>query len=61
MKIELRNTPLSKDPLLSKNAIRRGEHTYAYYVDGERVRGRSRFDIGRYLDRSKYNGDGSRK
>jgi hypothetical protein len=53
---------------LSKNAKRRLAHTSLIYEDpmwdgddSERhVRG-MRFDIGRFLDRSKYNGDGTIK
>jgi hypothetical protein len=48
-------------PTLSKNAIRRGQYTYAIRQNLKRIEGRYRFDIGRFLDRSKYNGDGSRK
>ncbi len=57
-----------RKPQLSKNAVRRLRHTSVVY-EGEMVcrDGRPRyvrwlrFDVGRFLDRSKYNGDGSPK
>lgn len=55
-------------PKLSKNAIRRGEHTRLFYEGPMRHKDGKvrhvrwlRFDVGRFLDRSKYNGDGSLK
>lgn len=44
---------------LSKNAQRRLRYTYVVKYKGVPVG--IRFDIGRFLDRSKYNGDGTRK
>jgi len=53
---------------LSKNAQRRLQHTSLIYEGPMRHKdGRERhvrwlrFDIGRFLDRSKYNGDGTLK
>ena len=43
-------------PGLSKMAIRRIEHTHVNPMTL-----RTRFDIGRFQDRSKYDGDGKRK
>lgn len=55
-------------PTLSKNAQRRVACTSLIYegpmrcADGQvRPVRWLRFDVGRFLDRSKYNGDGSRK
>lgn len=59
---------MSTRPTLSNNAIRRQWNTTNIRQEKElcsddRVRlvTRARFDIGRYLDRSKYRGDGTRK
>jgi hypothetical protein len=44
------------EPQLSKNAVRRIQHTHENPITL-----RTRFDVGRFLDRSKYNGNGSKK
>ncbi len=44
------------EPQLSKNAVRRIQHTHENPITL-----RTRFDIGRFLGRSKYNGDRSKK